>query len=319
MNIYSVTILLITFVIRNTYSTTKDPKKVRVLLIGVDGLFKRCMNESDHNVFDYMMNEGSYTLSGRTAIESLSASGWSNILCGLDSEDTGVTSNEWWAPWMYGGKVYNITPITGKDEPFPCIFSELKKNNKNLKIKATWAWQWFLNIGNISIPGSIDEDELCIPMPDMNMAASVKCDNLMLQNGLKFIREDFDFIFQYFGSVDESGHIYGFCSQEYIDRISAINKFIEILIDELKANGIYENTYIIIATDHGAEYLKPWHGEWDDDNITIPWYIVGPNVKKKYELKSKFNTIDIPAIIMHLFGYSPNPLWRSKTITEFLE
>jgi predicted AlkP superfamily pyrophosphatase or phosphodiesterase len=296
----------------------KDPKKTRVMLIGIDGLFKRCMNESEHSSFDYMMQEGSYTLSGRTAIETLSASGWSNILCGLDTEDTGVTNNDWWAPWMYGGHSYNVTPVTGVDEPFPCIFSELKKNNKNLVTKATFAWEWFLNIGNLSMPGSLDEDMLCSPLPDMNMPPSIRCDNIMLQNGLKFIREDFDFAFVYFGSVDESGHMFGFCSPEYIDRISNINKYVEILLDELKGNGIYDNTYIIITTDHGAEYMKPWHGEWDDDNLHVPWYIVGPDVKKNYMIKAKFNDIDIPATIMNLFGYKGNPFWRSTPITEFL-
>jgi predicted AlkP superfamily pyrophosphatase or phosphodiesterase len=302
--------------ISNTF--TLDQDKTRVLMIGLDGLFKKCLNKTDHTAFDYFMKEGSYSLKVRTAIEAMSASGWSQILCGIDSEDSGITSNEWWAPWMYGNKAFNVTPITGVDEPFPCVFAEIKKQRgSTAKTKMANAWDWFINIGNISIPGSLDEEIFCLSA-DGSLEDGVRCDIENTQHALRFIREDFDLIFLHYNSIDEAGHIEGFCSQDYIDRVSNVNRFIHMLLDELKDKGVLENTFVILCADHGAENGTKWHGEWDDDNLTVPFFVMGPGVKKGYQIKSYMNNLDIPATVLNLMGLTPNPLWRSKPIIDFL-
>jgi predicted AlkP superfamily pyrophosphatase or phosphodiesterase len=294
-----------------------DTNKKRVLLIGIDGLFKYCMNNATTTAFNYLMQEGSYTLNARTIIETASGPGWSATLCGLDTEDTGVFDNSWVAPWMFNRKA-KITPITG-DKPFPCVFSELKKNNPELKIKVTWNWSWLLNLGNVSIPGSIDKEYFCDPYPDRDITKIDECDKQMMENTIESIREDFDFMFLFFGSVDEAGHLFKFCSQEYIDRITNINSHIEKVILELKNSKIYENTYIILTSDHGASFMKNWHGEQDDNNIMIPFYMVGPGIKKNYELKDLVKNQDVAPTVLQLFGYSPNKLWRSRAINEAFE
>lgn len=295
-----------------------DPNKKRVILIGIDGLMKRCMNQADTSVFRYMMREGSWTLNGRTVIEALSGPGWSNILCGLETEDTGIFDNEWRAPWMFGKRA-KINPITA-DKAFPCVFSELKKNNKDLNIKVTWSWTWFLNMGSIAIPGSIDKEDFCDPYPELELDSWIKCDQEMYLNALKNIDADFDFLFVYFGSVDSAGHLKKFCSDEYVDRISAINNHIEGIFDHMKKAGIYNNTYVILTTDHGGEYMKNWHGMQNDDNLQVPFYIIGPGIKKGYRLTNVVKTEDVTPTILHLFGYSLNRLWRSKVVVEaFIE
>jgi hypothetical protein len=96
-------------------------KKTRVLLIGIDGLLQRCIDKANISAFKYMMSMGSYTFKSRTAVEAVSGTGWSNILCGMDTESSGVTDNNWIAPWYYN-KSNQITPISGNDSPLPCIF-----------------------------------------------------------------------------------------------------------------------------------------------------------------------------------------------------
>jgi hypothetical protein len=309
-------LLLLIYIFTVTVSPLKlDPSKKRVLLIGVDSMFRYSLNKSDHTIFDYMMKEGSFSFLGRTTIQSISGPGWSTILCGMDSEDTGITDNDWYAPWMFGGKVHQITPVTGANEPFPCIFSELKKNNKNLKIKISYDWEFFINFGNLSFPGSLDKEDYCDTI-DGSLHGYDKCDNEILRNTLLNIREDFDFIFTYFGSVDECGHEKGFDNEEYRQYVGKINNFIEIIFDELKYHGIFDSTYIIITADHGVQPQTKWHGEWNDINIHIPWFIKGPNIKKNYQIKSKIKNADTAPTIMHIFGFEPSNIWRSKVVNE---
>jgi predicted AlkP superfamily pyrophosphatase or phosphodiesterase len=292
--------------------------KKRLLLIGVDALYIGSLNKTNSSAFQLMEREGSYIHNARTAYESLSSSGWTNVLCGMETEDTGVTNNDWWAPWLLGGKTQHISPVTGVDKPFPCIFSELKNNNPNLEIKVSWDWEWLsLNLGNISMPGSMDREDLCDPTEnDDPYNDYIRCDSTMFNNTINYIREDFDFIFVYFGSVDETGHVKGFDSEEYLKSISKVNDYIESIFEELKRQNIFETTYIIIAVDHGVQPKTPWHGEWNDVNIHMPIFIKGPGVKKNYEIKSKTRNIDIPATIMKIFGYKSNDYWRSKVIDE---
>jgi predicted AlkP superfamily pyrophosphatase or phosphodiesterase len=289
-----------------------DKNKKRVLLIGVDGVFMRGMDQADTSVLKKFMTEGSYSLNARTIIETTSAPGWTSILCGLNSEDTGIFDNSWTPPWLFRKKA-KITPIS---QPIPCLFEELKKLNKKIITKATWDWGWFLNFGNISIPGSIDKEYFCDPYPEREIAPYDACDKEMAQNTIESIKDDFDFMFTYFVSVDQSGHLFGFCSQEYIDRISMVNKNIEEILASLNENGIYENTYVLLTTDHGAAYKEKWHGIQDDDNINVPIYIIGPGIKRNYEIKDYIRTMDVAGTVMKMLGLTSNHLWRSKVINE---
>jgi predicted AlkP superfamily pyrophosphatase or phosphodiesterase len=191
----------------------------------------------------------------------------------------------------------------------------LKKNNKNLKIKISYDWEFFINFGNLSFPGSLDKEDYCDTI-DGSLHGYDKCDNEILRNTLLNIREDFDFIFTYFGSVDECGHEKGFDNEEYRQYVGKINNFIEIIFDELKYHGIFDSTYIIITADHGVQPQTKWHGEWNDINIHIPWFIKGPNIKKNYQIKSKIKNADTAPTIMHIFGFEPSNIWRSKVVNE---
>ncbi len=70
-------------------------KKTRVMLIGIDGLLMRCLEKAKISAFVYMAENGSFSLNARTTIEAVSGPGWSNILCGMDTESSGVTNYEW--------------------------------------------------------------------------------------------------------------------------------------------------------------------------------------------------------------------------------
>jgi len=203
--------------------------------------------------------------------------------------------------------------------PFPCLFSELKSNNKNLILKVSWDWNWFINLGNVSFPGSIEKEYLCDPNPDREISSFDKCDKEMIDNAIKIIQDDFDLLFVYFISIDGAGHLFNFCSSEYIERISIINSYIEEIFNELKNKKLLENTHIVLTTDHGASYMKKWHGFQDDDNLITPFYMVGPGVKRNYELTKYIQTKDVASTIMHLFGYRSNPIWTGKVIEEAFE
>jgi predicted AlkP superfamily pyrophosphatase or phosphodiesterase len=294
--------------------TSLDPYKTRVILIGIDGLYLRCLNEYKHKTIQNFVDNGSYTFRARTAFRAISGPAWTGILCGMDQEGSGVQNNTWSAPWINSNYKPEVTAESGGDSPLPCIFQEIKKANPKSKIKAFFSWWWLANLSNSSIPNSIDNEITC----NMDGTGSYAlCDEQAIKAGKDWISEDFDFMFLYLGSLDEKGHAYRFCSPEYMDQLKRLDDLTLELLSHLEQENILNSTHIIITSDHGANYLDIYHGYQNDDNLNIPWLIMGPDVKKGYQIKSNnIRYYDTTSTIMRIFGYEPNPYWRSKVVEE---
>jgi predicted AlkP superfamily pyrophosphatase or phosphodiesterase len=313
LSLHSLYIALIIYTILLLNISSLEPK-TRVILIGIDGLLQRCLNQSNHTTIDYFMNNGAYTFRARTVIQAISAPAWTGILCGIDSEGGGVLNNYWSAPWLNTTIIKSeLTPMSGEDSPMPCIFQKIKTTNPESKVSAYFSWWWFQNIDNLSIPGSIDNERFCI-MSDM--ASSILCDNQALETTKEMISENFDFLFVYLGSLDETGHAKGFCSSEYLDRLGKLDDLTIEILSHLEKENILDSTYIILTTDHGANHMTHTHGNPNDDNLNIPWMIVGPNIKKNHEIKSSVRNYDTASTIMGIFGHKPDPYWRGKLVEE---
>lgn len=290
--------------------------QIRILHIGVDGVLQKCLNKSNHSVFDSFKANGSYTFKARTAIETISAPGWSNILCGMSTAVSGVYDNDWKAPWVYG----NSNPLsTINNSKLPCIFDHLKAKNNNIRTGYITDWEWFVNLSNVGYPKSIDYDFYC-NTENYPIEKFAECDFKGLKKVKSIIEsKDFDYLFYYIGAVDEQGHATGFCSDNYIKMLTIANNIIESIFSSLKKAEIFEETVIIWNTDHGASYLTTNHGDQTDENLLVPWMIRGPGIKKGYEIRQPVKNLDTPAVISKLLNVEKNILWESQDIEEIFE
>ena len=292
----------------------------RVLHIGVDGFLQKCWKSSkNHSIIDYMMLNGSYTFNARTAIQAVSAPGWSNILCGMESEKTGILGNDWIAPWI-SKTTPSIIPISGLNSSLPCIFEHLKSYNKDLITGALYDWFWFENITSHSINNSLDYDFFCPTYENIDIY--VKCDEEIKNKVIEMIKSDkeFNYLFVYFGQVDEQGHTTGFCSPEYINKMEKVNNIITEIFDVLREKEIFDTTDILLTTDHGATYLSLDHGDQTYDNLTVPIFAMGPSFKKGFEIeRNTVRNLDIPATISKIFNIDKNPMWTSSPIEEIFK
>jgi len=302
-------------------SLSMSKRRSRSILIGIDGFLKKCLNESKHDAFDYLMQQGSSTLIARTTILAISAPGWSNILCGLPIEVTGILTNEWVPSWKNASQ-NNLSSLF-RDKPFPCIFSELKQSDKYLQVKAAAAfdWEWFSNFTNSSTENThLDEIYFCNPSDWTNETQLVTCDNQVKNNTIRMIQsKEFDFIFTYFLSLDDVGHYRGFCSEKYTERLSGINDYINEIIVELKKQKLDEETYVFVVTDHGADYHGYDHGTPNTDNVEIPMFVMGPGIKKGHSLERFVMNEDVAPTIMELMKLKPNKVWRGHSFADEIQ
>jgi predicted AlkP superfamily pyrophosphatase or phosphodiesterase len=68
--------------------------------------------------------------------------------------------------------------------------------------------------------------------------------------------EDFDFLFLYFDGLDDTAHLFGWCSFFYLWQISVLDHYIGNILNSLKNKGILDDTYVLLTADHGGRPVK---------------------------------------------------------------
>ncbi len=98
--------------------------------------------------------------------------------------------------------------------------------------------------------------------------------------------------------VDVTGHIYSHTSHNYLQAIERADQAIGMLVDNLKGLGIYENTLLVIVSDHGMTGTD--HGSQDPGDMSILLIFSGPGVRVgKFE---GGKIIDVAPTVTALFG-----------------
>jgi arylsulfatase A-like enzyme len=95
----------------------------------------------------------------------------------------------------------------------------------------------------------------------------------------------------------------------YIQAIEEADTAIGQLLQQMKDAGLYDDTFIILMTDHGG--VERGHGGYSDAEMRIPWAIRGPGIKPG-EMQEQFFTVNTAAIIAHIFD-APTPAeWAGR-------
>jgi len=311
-------LLLLALTALNIVSSTKN----RVILIGIDGFNPSCIkNASNYENLQWMRDNGASTDRARTIIQTVSAPGWTSITCSLDPVDTGIINNEWLPPWSLKNVTEDITPASGTKHTFPCIFQAIKDQNPNLTTRFYYDWDWlgFLGNANNTEGRFVDDEMFCA---NDNAFEQALCDAKLVNKTLFNIEagDHADFFFLYIGALDEVGHEKSWCSPLYEIYIGIIDDYIGMIKKKLESKGILNSTYIMLTADHGGKPGEYNHGEQNDSNILIPFYMVGPNIKKGYNIDGVHNMDAAPTILKMLgLPVTTRKFWRGRVIEDAFE
>ena len=259
------------------------------------------------------MSNGAHTTQARTIIQTVSGPGWSSIICALDPTDTGILNNDWLPPWNFLPN--KITPIKGNDKPFPCVFETIKQQNSSLKTAFYYDWDWLQYLGNKHMRGDfIDEEVFC---KGYDLEKTLKCDedHVVLAENL-ITSDDFDFFILYLDALDDTGHKFSWGSPEYLAEIEILDGYLGRIFSALEKKGIMDETYILVTSDHGGRIGMYDHGEQNDENLFVPWFFMGPNIRKNYELKGNIHNMDTVPTLLHAMGLRGHYLWRGEIVYE---
>lgn len=262
----------------------------RVIIIGLDGFSTQGFKAAKHPNIDALFAEGLLSLDTRPVMPSVTLPNWTSHLSGAGPEEHGVTSNAW--------KIdhHDLNPVEADSEGyFPSVFKLLKEKKPGIKTAFYYNWADLINSMNKKYI-----DEIAFEDQDgykKNYAAAV---DFMEKN-----KADPQLVFLYSVRVDHAGHEFKWMSDQYIAIIQEADTAIGNLVANIKAKGLYEDTYFLLITDHGG--LEKGHGGTSMVEMQIPWAITGPRIKHAglvHMLNSNRNT---SIVIARIFGIKKLP------------
>jgi hypothetical protein len=118
-----------------------------------------------------------------------------------------------------------------------------------------------------------------------------------------------DFAFVYLGTVDENGHRYGWMSDGYLRQLVYIDGAVGRLLDHLP-----NDATVLFMSDHGGHDRS--HGTDQPEDITVPWMISGPGIRRNYAIKSSVNLIDTAPTLARVLGVAPHFQWEGRIPEE---
>lgn len=260
------TFILISFLILSAHA-----KVERAILISLDGLSPKAYHTAKTPHMDALLEESLYTWQARAVYPSITLVNHTSMLTGLDPAKHGV----WWNSYQ---------PELGVVKK-KTVFDWAKK--QKLKTSMIASKQKFAHLNR---PGSLDQFTVKEAYAN-ELWPLIKNDITHFSPQLAFY---------HFRDPDSMGHTYGWYSKEQIAAIENCDLVIGKLIQLLKQNNQFESTAILISADHGGHGLG--HGTWSDEDMTIPWILYTPDLKKTGEQKDKVKTTQTPHTLGYLLG-----------------
>jgi len=265
-----------------------DKRAQYALIITIDGLRPDAIDKADTPNLDSLIREGSYTPSAKTVELAKTLPSLTSMVTGLTPERHGMTENQ-------------STPELGHTE-FDTIFTVAKNSGLS-----TAMFVGKDKLSYINVPGSIDRYESTSMAKQSVEMITESCSSHMKKQKPRLTLVHFPY-------PDLAGHTHGWMSGEYMDSIESVDKAIGTIIGSLKEAGMFENTFIVIMSDHGGEGTT--HGSDVPHSERIPWLASGKNVKKDYRLSGQVYIYDTAPTVLSALGLKPPPNIDGRVIEE---
>ena len=273
----------------------KKARGRRVIIFTFDGIRVDGLAKARTPNIDSLIASGSASFTTRDVMPSITLPNYTSHLCGAGPEVHGVADNNW--------KVdsFKLPAIERDDEGyFPSVFKVLKEKVPGIKTGYYWNWPALVNGMN---PKYFDD----------SLLAKDEEYNLLCDRAMDFIsanRNEKMFVFLYNVHTDHAGHTYKWMSPEYIKAIEEGDVQVGRVTDFLKKEGLYEDTHLLFITDHGG--IGNGHGGLTPVEMTVPWVISGPGIRKGFTIKEPNNTVNTASTVLELFGVEQPLCWTGE-------
>jgi predicted AlkP superfamily pyrophosphatase or phosphodiesterase len=263
----------------------------KLLLIILDGCRPDGLARANTPHLDSLWQTGAYSWTARTVMPSVTLPTHTTMFRSVAPERHGVG----------GDNVYNPTAAA-----FPSILDVAKRAERHTAMFYSWE-----QLRDLATPGSLNLS-YC-------RAATYGEDNdtPVAREAARYLTsEQPDLCVLYLGDIDIFGHIYKWMSPEYIQAIEANDRAVGEVLAALDRAGLRETYTLLVQADHGGHEYD--HGTDSAEDMTIPWLVSGPGVRRNHALATPVSILDTAPTIAHLLGLERPAVWEGQPVREAL-
>ena len=257
-----------------------------LIFMMTDGLRPDAITEETTPNLMRFMAQGASTRQAQSVMPSITLPCHTSIFHSVPPTRHGISSNDWHA----------------MARPVPGLIEQLNAGEKNSGFIYNWE-----QLRDLNRPGNLHSSFF------KDVSDQLDGDEIIAEKAIEHIGlDEVDFLFVYWGTVDTAGHAYGWMSEGYLQQATFVDGLVGQVIEVVN-----DNTTVIIQSDHGGHDRS--HGTEMPEDMTIPWMIAGPNVRKNYQIQGEVSLLDTAPTIAHIMGAKPARDWEGQIIHEVFE
>jgi len=257
-----------------------------VVFVMIDGLRPDAVMPAHCPTLASVLARGASTLRATSVMPSITLPCHMSIFHSVPPARHGVTTNEW-------------SPMA---RPLPGLMDVAHAAGRRCAFIYNWE-----PLRNVSQPRSLYMSHFRenVRTPDG--------DNINSEVAARTIADDRpDFIFVYFGTVDEVGHDYGWLSDEYFAQLAKVDRALGVVLQAVPAD-----SHLLIQSDHGGHDRS--HGTDSVEDMTIPWIVAGPGIRSNHALVDSVSLLDTAPTLARFLNIAPHPQWEGRCVEEIFQ
>ncbi len=258
-----------------------------VVLVSIDGLRPDALTAASCPNLQRFQAASAYSLNATSVMPSITLPGHASIFHSVPPERHGILTN-------------TFTPMA---RPLPGLFDVAAV--AGLRCAAFFGWEQLRDLGR---PGSLVLS-FCLNTSEQDPDS----DRIIATEAARYLSvKPVDFAFIYFGTVDTAGHNFGWMSPEYLAQLEQVDQHFGRLCSSLP-----EGTHVLVQSDHGGHDRT--HGTNSPEDMTIPWLISGPHIRKNHAIAVPVSLLDTAPTLARLLGFAPHPQWEGLCVEEVFD
>ncbi len=269
-------------------TATPVPPISRVLIVTFDGLRPDAIEQAKMvNVLE-LMQSGAYSLNAQTIMPSSTLPSHASMLTGMCPAKHIVRWNEYVPENGYarGTDIFDLVHNAGLQTAMVVGKEKLRQ------VTEPSSTDFF---------AFIDETD---KIDDFTTIQKLAIDQ---------VKVGFNLMLVHFPGGDIAGHEEGWMSSAQLKAYAKDDKNFGLILKALKDRGMYEDTIIIVTSDHGGH--DSTHGTDAPEDMTIPWIISGPRVTPGL-LTTPIHTMDTAATAAFVLGLPIPTEWDGVPVFE---
>ncbi|MDQ7848656.1 MAG: alkaline phosphatase [Armatimonadota bacterium] len=237
---------------------------------------------------EVLRRQAAASWSARTVLPSLTLPAHTSMVSGVGPEVHGVRFNDW-------------TPEMGR-LTLPTIFTRVRAAGGGVVVLLAKPKLRFL------VPADLPAEWLAFPR--YRQAAVLE---LAAQ---RFRQERPALLFVHVADPDDAGHRRGWMSAPYLTVVGEVPLLVERFLEQLRAEGAWEQTLVLLTSDHGGHGVV--HGSARPEDVTIPWIALGGLARAGVELTQQVMIYDTAATTLAALDLPVPPQWQGRPVREAL-